>query len=352
MHLSRRTFLASAAALAAFPAASDDIPLRARAARKGLAYGACAATSHFADAPFIQALTREAGLLVPEWEAKRGRLERRQGEIDFSAADRLAGFAENHGMGFRGHALVWHVSNPAWLDAALDRPHPPEALLTDYITTVAGHFRGRVQSWDVVNEAIDVDGGRPDGLRPTRWLSAFGPDYLDTAFHAARAADPQALLVYNDYGLETADPWQSQRRRALLPMLEGFRRRNVPCGAVGLQAHLKPFNSRFDERIFAGFLTEIAAMGYQILLTELDVNDAGGPAAPGQRDRASADFARRVLDVALDQQATRAVVTWGLSDRYTWLAGARPLPLDRNLNRKPFWHAIAGALDGAPPRIS
>ena len=351
--LSRRAFLASAAALAVSPPAfADDLPLRQRAARQGLAYGVCAATQHFSDTSFVQALSRETGILVPEWEGKRGRIERLHGQYDFSAADRLVGFAQNHGMESRGHALVWHISNPAWLGEALDSPHPPETLLTDYITATARHYRGKVQSWDVVNEAINTEDDRPDGLRANQWLKAFGPGYMDTAYHAAHAADSQALLVYNDYGLETAGAWQDKRRRTALALLDGMRNRGVPCGALGIQAHLKAYSQNFDERIFSDFLSQVAAMGYKILITELDISDEGGPSAPTQRDQKAAQLTKQFLDVALDQHATTTIITWGLSDRYTWLSGnQRPLPLDQNLHRKPMWHAIAAALDAAPARV-
>ncbi len=374
--ISRRAVLANAAAalllpsVAAFAAppvlTADDAlslregPLRDRAKKKGLFYGSCAATTHFDDAPFTQVLTREVGMLVPEWEGKRGRIERQQGAYDFSAADRLVGFAAAHGMASRGHALVWHISNPAWLEAALATRAPSERLLTDYITRTVSHFRGRVQSWDVVNEAIDVKDGRADGLRASSWLKAFGPGYLDTAFQAARAADNDVLLVYNDYGLDTADAWQRERQQAVLSLLEGFRSRGTPCGALGIQAHLKAFGADFQDDNYRRFLSDVAGMGYRILITEMDVDDRHFPSDPAQRDEAVANLTRRYLDIALDQPQTAGVITWGLSDRYTWLAEhpwkpsdlrrARPLPLDGQLRRKPMWHAIAAAFDAAPPR--
>ncbi|MDA8230662.1 MAG: endo-1,4-beta-xylanase [Magnetospirillum sp.] len=362
--LSRRALLGgalSALSLAAgrHSAWAEVAALRERALRKGLFYGCCASTAHFGDAPFIQALAREAGALVPEWEGKRGRIEARRGVLDFSAADRLAEFAANHGMLFRGHTLVWWNSNPAWLNAALDAASPPESLLTGYVDAVVAHFRGRVHSWDVVNEAIEPKDGRPDGLRACPWLRAFGPAYLDIAYHTARAADPGALLVYNDYGMDTADPWQAARQHAVIGLLEGFRRRGVPCDALGLQAHLKT-GSNFDQEHLRRFLAEVTALGYRTLITELDVADHGGMDIAA-RDRAVADLAGRYLEVALDQPQTIGVVTWGLSDRYTWLDRRpwtrwveawrpRPLPLDSALRRKPMWHAIARAIDAAPHR--
>jgi endo-1,4-beta-xylanase len=206
---------------------------------------------------------------------------------------------------------------------------------------------------------VETGDGRPDGLRASPWLKAFGPTYLDSAFHAARQADSDALLVYNDYGLDTADPWSIARQAAVLNLLDGLAARGVPCGALGLQAHLK-VGADFQEERFRAFLAEVAGRGLRILITELDVADSG-MGDPGRRDRAVADLAGRYLAVAFDQPQTLGLVTWGLSDRYTWLAkgpwaqGAdflrpRPLPLDGELQRKPLWHAIGRAFDAAPAR--
>jgi endo-1,4-beta-xylanase len=362
--LSRRSFLATLAAASAAPAlAADEAGLRRKAERKGLHYGCCLAGGHLTDTAYVQAVARESGMIVPEWEAKRGRIEQRRGVYDFTAADRLAGFAEAHDMEFRAHAMVWHVSNPAWLEAALAEAKPSERLLTDYVAKAGAHFRERVHSWDVVNEALEPADGRPDGLRASRWLTAFGPGYIDTAFHAARAADSGALMVYNDYGLETADPWQVQRQKAVLGLLEGMRVRGTPCDALGIQAHLKAYGAAFDQSAFRRFLGEVAGMGYRIVISEFDVDDrgTGTPNQPAVRDQAVADLARRFLDAAFDVPQTLGLVTWGLSDRYTWLATrpwspaeslsrARPLPLDAQLRKKPLWHAIAAAFDAAPAR--
>ncbi len=368
MSISRRAFLQSATAAALLPVVErpeadrspEGPPLADRARRKGMFYGCCATTASLSDAAFARVLGREAGLLVPEWEGKRASVERRPGIYDYGAVDRLAEFARRHRMALRGHTLVWHLSNPGWLEQALSTPGASDRLVTDYVTRVVTHYRGQVRSWDVVNEAVEVEDGRPDGLRASPWLKAFGPGYIDTAFRAARQADATAVLVYNEYGLHADDPWSERRRRAVLALLGDLRTLDTPCDALGIQGHLRAFGPRFDPEVFRRFLGEVAALRYKVIITELDVRDDGGPADPAARDRAVADLTRRYLEVALDQPGTLGVVTWGLSDRYTWLAaparhraGApapRPLPLDDALRRKPMWHAIAAALDAARPR--
>lgn len=357
--VTRRAVLAGAAVLAAARGRADVLrgslgegaqtPLRARAAASGVLYGAATGTYQLADGAFAQALAREAGILVPEYELKRGVIEETRGRYDFSGADAIAAFARTRGMRFRGHTLVWHHRNPVWLDAALAETRDPRLLL-DYVAAAVGHYRGRIHSWDVVNEALAPDDGRSDGLRETAWLAAFGPSYIDEAFHAARAADPSALLVYNDWGCEAAE--NDRFRAATLDFLEAALARGVPIDGLGLQGHLAAFGPKLDQKKLADFLARVRALGLKVLVTEHDVDDGDGPADIATRDRAVADASRRFLDVVLDCDATVAVLTWGLTDRFLapegWrdrlLRGSpRKLPLDAQLARKPMWHALAEA---------
>lgn len=327
--------------------------LRSLAARRGLVYGSAASTFQLRDLAFARALANEAGILVPEYEMKRGVIEPSRGKYDFSGCDALVQFAEAHAMRMRGHPLVWHKRNPGWLEeAVLD--WRDSGLLTGYIASVVGHFRGRVRSWDVVNEAIAPGDGRKDCLRDSFWLKAFGPAYIDEAYHAARAADPDAQLVYNDWGCEAGAAENDRFRAATLTFLDGARARGVPIQALGLQGHLAAFGTPVDQNKLARFLSDVESLGLRILVTELDVDDTGGASRADERDRAVADACRRFLDVILANRATSAVLTWGLSDRFldapTWkqrLAGYTPrmLPLDSDLNRTPMWRALATSFE-------
>ena len=208
-----------------------------------------------------------------------------------------------------------------------------------------------LSSVDVVNEAILPDGS---GLRPSIWLDAFGPGYIDMAFHAARAANPKTRLVYNDFGCE---PGPNDRfRGAQLKLLDGMLARRTPLDALGLQGHLTCFGKKVDQKKLRDFLAEIRDRGLAILVTELDVDDTGGPTDIVARDRAVADETRRFLDVVLDNPSTVAVLTWNLSDRYVDPPDEAPLraigwryrkaPYDNQLNRKPMWDALAQAFTG------
>ena len=366
--LTRRSVLGGAgAALCACAASAGYIhpgqtnegpSLRALAASRGFVYGCAAGNFEFRDDDFEFAFLRDCAIMVPEYELKRDLIEPAEGRYDFSAPDALLDFSREHGLLFRGHPLLWYASNPPWLEQAV-ADAPDELIFETYITNVAAHFRGHMHSWDVVNEAIEPKDGRSDGLRNSFWLKRFGPSHIDLAFHAAREADPAALLVYNEYGIEEDGPDRDERRRQTLKLLEGLVARGVPVGAFGIQAHLQAFGRTTNAKKLESFLGEVRATGLRILVTEHDVDDSGGPIDFASRDRAVADASRRFLDVVLDNPSTMAVLTWGLSDRYLQAEGMRnkllrglprKLPLDSDMQPTAMRTALARAFAGARKR--
>lgn len=366
--LTRRSVLGGiGAAVCAAPASGDYSPpapafegpsLRKLAASRGLVFGCATGNYEFRDEDFTFAFLRDCAIMVPEYELKRDLIEPIQGEYDFSAPDTLLEFSRQHGLLFRGHPLVWYASNPPWLEQAV-ADALDESIFTDYVSNVVTHFRSRMHSWDVVNEAIDPKDGRADGLRDSFWLRKFGPSYIDLAFRVAHEADSSAVLVYNEYGIEEDGPDRDERRRQTLKLLEGLVARGVPVGALGIQAHLRAFGRTVNAKKLEAFLSEVRATGLRILVTEHDVDDSGGPIDFRSRDRAVADASRRFQDVVLDNPATLAVLTWGLSDRFLRAEGMRnallrgnprKLPLDSQMRPTAMRTALAQAFAGAPMR--
>jgi endo-1,4-beta-xylanase len=362
MSMTRRALLAAPAAFllgSAAPATLAAPRLHSRAAARGMFFGSAVDDAQLRNDPAVIARVRaECGIVVSEGNFKWDTLQPQEGKFTFARADALVAFADKARMRVRGHTLVWHESNPPWLKNALT-PQTGEALLNAYIGSVATHFRGKVAHWDVVNEPLHPEDNQPLGLRDTPWLRALGPQYLDIAFHAAAAADPGALRVLNEFGVDYAIPWQEKRRAAMLTLLSSLLARGVPVQAVGLQAHLDAAETQLDQNVLSRFVADIAALGLKVIVTELDVRDDRLPADIPSRDGAVADHARAWLDAVLPNPALLGVLTWGISDRRSWLNDKfprpdglpqRPLPLDTDLNRKPLWAAIAGALDAAPTR--
>ena len=188
-----------------------------------------------------------------------------------------------------------------------------------------------------------------------------GPAYIARAFVAARESDATAVLTLNEYGFEN-DPGAARKRADFLRLIGRLKDSGTPIQAAGLQAHLLQNNPRwaeFDATGYSKFLGELAAMGLQLFVTELDVNDTAFPKDAKTRDAAVASVYRDYLGVALGEPAVKMVTTWGLSDRTSWIdrsyprkdgAHARPLPLDAGYQRKAAWEAVATAFDRAPKR--
>ncbi len=345
--------LGGAAALAA-PAPS----LAQLAAAAGLRFGSSSdAAIATAPAAYAAAMAAQCSLFAPNLGWRRTEAAVEPGWEDPDIA-----FARRHGMGLTGGHLLWHEQLPPAFLAAAAGP-PAQAAADKHIQQLAGHYAGQVWSWNVVNEAIDTQAGDADGMRRSPLSEKLGPGYIAAAFHAARAADPAALLAYNDSQLEMATPLHAARRGALLRLLDRLGRQGAPIGAVGLQTHLRLDGTPFDPAAYRAFLADIAGRGLRILITEMDVFDIGVPGTLAQRDAAVASRYGDVLAVALDQPAMASLVTWGLSDRYTWLTPAtnpayrrpdgqpaRPLPLDDAFQPKPAFAAIASCLRQAPRR--
>jgi endo-1,4-beta-xylanase len=235
-------------------------------------------------------------------------------------------------------------------------------LLIAHIQTVVGRYAGRMHSWDVVNEAIEVapkaQAGRPDGLRDSPWLRLIGDDYIEVAFRAARRADPQALLTYNDYGIEAENPSDEAKRQALLLMLRRLRARQIPIDAVGIQSHLSAApNIRYGAGLMK-FIASVRELDLQVFITEMDVNDRALAPDVAQRDAAVAAAYGSYLNLVLSDPAVTAVLTWGVTDRYTWLnhedarpdgRPERPLLFDANYNPKQSFFAVRDAFDRRHP---
>ncbi|HEY9609121.1 MAG TPA: endo-1,4-beta-xylanase [Allocoleopsis sp.] len=328
--------------------------LRERAAAKGLIYGAASGYEKLtSDTKFTARFIQECGILVPEGELKWTALRPSPDKFDFTLGDWLSEFAHTNGMLFRGHTLVWNQSLPEWFKDTVNSKNA-EQILTHHIKTVAGHYAGKIHSWDVVNESVSPEHGRPDGLTVSPWLNFLGVDYIALAFRTARQADPQALLCLNEAVGGGQD--DNFRREAILTLLQRLLSQGTPIQALGIESHLGGRFSNADLTTFRGFLHDAASLGLKILITELDVIDKDLPLDMNVRDRMVAAVYEDYLSVVLEEPAVIAVLTWGLSDRYTWhstynpredKAPVRPLPLDAQLKRKLAWNAMARAFDNA-----
>jgi endo-1,4-beta-xylanase len=379
MEITRREGLAAALALATTAcSATNNTPVnsdgtasagdsmhqlaKAKGMRFGSAFGGGhSASGSFRNADYASLLKRDCGILVAENEMKWQSLRPDPLSFNFAPFDEMLTFAEQNNLAMRGHTLMWHRPRwqPNWLEAYDfgSRPATEAArLLTSHIATVTDRYRGRILSYDVVNETVMED----STLAQTAISRAIGSTeaLVDLAFQTARAQLPDAQLVYNDY--MSWEPGNEKHRAGVLKLLEGFRSRGVPVDALGIQSHIRidaydpsPGTSPKQEREWRKFLDEIVGMNYDILITEFDVNDQALPADITARDRSVADYAKAYLEVMLDYPQLKDVLVWGMCDSYSWLQEFKPLrsdglakrgcPYDADFKPKPLHSKLAAS---------
>lgn len=327
----RGFFPASAASLSIpFGAAVQDGPLRE-------------------DAAYRDALVSHCQLLVGEGGLKWADVRPTPEQFVFEQPDRLLAFAAEHGMRMRGHTLAWYAAMPDWA-LAIRGAREAERELTRHIETVVGRYRGRIPSWDVVNEPMAENPSRSAPMRDSVWQAALGSRHVEIALRTAARVDPDAQLVINEYDIEMHDAAHGRKRRALLDLVRELRDKDVPLHAVGLQGHLRG-GMDVDKDGVSAFVAELAGMNVDVLVTEMDVIDKELPGPEEERDRAVAALAGDFLSAVFDGAQPRAILTWGIADRYTWVPiwfsredgrPNRPLPLDADYRRKAFMDVIDG----------
>lgn len=354
------------------PVTAADI--KGAASAKGIRFGSAVAwasagadAGSFANPSYAALLERDCAILVPENELKWQAIRPNATSFDFTRFDAIVAYAQAKGIAMRGHTLLWHQRRwmPAWAESHDYGAGTAEAarVLTEHIQTVCRRYGSKIVGYDVVNEAVDPANGN---LYETALSHALGGAQatLDLAFHTARAEAPGAQLVYNDYM-----SWESggtAHRAGVLALLRGFRARGVPVDALGIQSHIGIYANTPVATLVANqspawraFLDEVVALGYKLVITELDVRDTGLPADVGTRDQAVAEYTRAYLDLMLGYPQLRDVLVWGMSDKYSWLQSfepradgqpRRPCPYDAALNPKLMQNAIHAAIAAAAAR--
>ena len=320
--------------------------LREYADRAGVLVGAAVEPRLLDEPEYAATLAREFNMLTAENALKWGAIRPTRERFNFAPGDRLVAFAQKHKMKVRGHTLLWSEYNPRWLEKGDFTPEQMSELLREHIKKVMTHYRGKVFAWDVVNEIFLADGSIEPSVwydRPGIGLKGKGTAYVEQAFRWARAADPDALLFYNDYDTEGVNP----KSDAVYAMVKDFRARGVPIDGVGIQAHIVDLEAKelagIEENI-----ARLAALGLQVHITEMDVRlPAGEPDAAALKGQA--DIYRRVADACLRQPKCTAFQTWGFTDKYTWIpnytkgAKGSPLPFDAGYKKKPAYDALLEA---------
>ena len=320
-----------------------------------------------ADTRGDELLATQFDSISPENVLKWERVHPGPDKYNFELPDKYVAFGEKNHMFIVGHCLVWHSQVPSWVfQGENGQPVDRETLLKrlhDHIATVVGRYKGRIQAWDVVNEALNDDGT----LRQSQWLKIIGDDFIIKAFQFAHEADPQAQLNYNDYSLEN-----EAKRKGGVELIRKLLAQGIPVTAVGLQGHYRmdwPGVEDVDASIAA-----FQALGVKVNITELDVDvlprvrrdqsadvsarAEGGANSnpytaglPAPQQQALADRYAALFGVFLKHRdAITRVTFWGVTDRTSWLndfpARGRtnyPLLFDREGKPKPAFDAVVAA---------
>lgn len=314
--------------------------LRDLAAVAGLEVGACASREYLADDRYAALLGSEFNRLALENDLLWGNVHPERERFAFGHADELVEFADRHDVAVTGHALVWHHENPEWL---VDRRWRADELvgeLRSHIHEVTERYDGRIDTWDVVNEAVDDTGE----LRETFWLEQLGEDYVADAFRWA-AERTDAALFYNDYGL----PYNEAKCERVYRLLENLLDSGVPVDGIGLQLHcvgVHPTPAQIRETI-----RRFRDLGLEVRVTEFDVAYRIDE-RPDDPDAEQAAYYRQTVEACLDA-GVESITLWGVTDDRSWITSWRdyperytqlPLLFDAEGREKQSYDAVASVL--------
>jgi endo-1,4-beta-xylanase len=275
---------------------------------------------------------------------------------DLSELDSMVDFARQNGAQIQAFHLVWYLESfwTRWLNDIPSAQRWP--FIQKHMSDLMTRYKGKVQYYNVVNEAFDDDGKLRgstitlNGEQGTNWLAPLGQSYIENSFREARKIDPSAKLFYNDYGLETDGPkWD-----AVLAMVKDFKARGVPIDGVGFQGHLALRYGIPDPAVLEDHFRQLYKLGVEVRITEFDLGIEGAPGGEGGRLATQAKYYKKFLNVCLGALNCTAFHMWGFSDKYSWVANLqpdgssanKPLIFDVNYKPKPSYYALQNALRG------
>jgi endo-1,4-beta-xylanase len=308
--------------------------------------GCAVSSDRLADPVYAALLARNFSQVSPEWEMKMEYILRDDGGMKFDAPDAIAAFARDHGMRLFCHTLVWYAEEPEAFKRLDGQPAAFASAYRDYIAAVVGRYRGQAVGWDVVNEAVSEDG---DSLRESLWTRNLGQiDHMRRAYDLAHEADPGAVLLINDYFLES----KPNKRATFMRLVETLLKAGAPLGAIGTQTHL---DADLDPKMIDAAFRDLSSLGLPIHLSEMDIslNRANG-LFTSRPDLIAAQrrLAHHVAEVyaALRPEQRFAFTIWGLRDSDSWLRRPnqnptppwdQPLLFDDQGRAKPMFEAVA-----------
>ena len=318
----------------------------------GILFGTSIANGGVHD-PEVQRLVKEeCTILTSNVQLKWDALRPTPDSFSFGPADDFVAFCTQNDIVAHGHTLVWYQALPKWFDQAVNASNA-KVMLAKHISTVVGRYRGKIRYWDVVNEVVRPTPADPNALRQSAWFKLMGPGYIEEAFHLARAADPNAILVWNEDDCESDNDYSRQKRQTVLQVLSRLQKSGAPIQAFGLQAHLKQAFKKTNPD-YLNFLRALKDSGIKLLISEMDVIDTDIPAEHHDEEVGSIyyDFITGTGKVLKPV----AIQVWELSDAHNWMDTSmpqwkradgmnhRPAVLDSSGKIKPAWTQLQQAM--------
>lgn len=300
-------------------------------------------------------ITSQFSGITAENAMKMGPIHPREHAFNWGPADSIVSFAQRNQMQLRGHTLVWHSQTPQWLFIDEEGKQVSKEILMErihrHIDSVAGRYKGKIFAWDVVNEAISDNGN--EFYRPSPFYQICGEEFIEKAFEWAHAADPDALLFYNDYS--EIDP---VKRKKIIELVNGLRKKGVPIHGIGLQSHWSIFAPSAE--VLDKTLQDFSSVGLPLHITELDISVYK---KEGRRERMPSDsltaytpereamqtnmYERVFTALRKYRSSIQSVTFWNISDRRTWLDNFpvmgrkdHPLLFDASLQPKKAYYKV------------
>ncbi|EXA28577.1 glycosyl hydrolase family 10 [Fusarium oxysporum f. sp. pisi HDV247] len=320
------TFVAFAGAIS-IPS-TGTTSLREEATTNNLLLGSGAINpSYLNDPQFRAVLSKQFNSLSPENELKWTFVHPAKCQYDWHKLDRLVKFADANNMKVKGHGLLSPCCNPDYL-LNITSPEALRAEITNHFEAIMHRYRGKMDRWDVVSEALKTNGS---GLAPNHFYDTLGPGWVEDAFRIARAADPDAKLFLNENLVEV----QPKKRQELYDMVSALVHKGVPIDGIALQMHITL------EPLVPGVIREMVesyrAIGLQVTIAEMDVHTYNAT----QQAEIYGDTVKEALDAGITD-----ISFWGFTDKhlYTWLPGAKPLMFNETYYPKSAFYSTHSVL--------
>jgi len=356
---SSMTVAALSAALLGTTAISSyaaDETLRSLAEERGRYIGAILNSEWFYNAiepEFEEIHKTQFNVVVAENEMKFDATEPSENSFNYTKGDKMVEYAQANGLRVRGHALAWHSQVPGWVNSFSGQKEKLLSVLKNHIENVVGHWKGKVAEWDVVNEAINDDYNH--GWRSTGsvWYEGIGPDFLDSAFVWAHAADPDAELCYNDYAIEWGTG-NGSKAGFVLEQVKRWKANGIPITCVGTQTHIEISHETTPQNVRA-LAKELAKLDVKLNITELDIGFPKGSANNlGASDyEKQGHLYRQFMDVFLEEPNMGEFVIWGVTDAHSWLndqqGKTQGLIFDKQYKPKPAFDSLIVSLKAHSP---